>query len=73
MWLAGGGSAAGMVHGATDEFGWDAIETGFMSRSARQILHLLADHERSHIVVPVATRLTDVHGEVVKDRQNTGR
>ena len=26
MWLAGGGIKGGMVHGATDEFGWHAVE-----------------------------------------------
>ena len=31
MWLAGGGVRGGMVHGATDEFGWHAVETRSMS------------------------------------------
>ncbi len=26
MWLAGGGVKGGMTYGATDEFGWDAVE-----------------------------------------------
>src|SRR5204863_4028492 len=26
MWLAGGGVRGGMTYGATDEFGWDAVE-----------------------------------------------
>jgi hypothetical protein len=48
MWLAGGGVRGGMAYGATDEFGWDAIENRVHVHDLHAtILHLLGlDHER---------------------------
>src|SRR5579883_2789298 len=48
MWLAGGGIKGGTVHGATDEFGWYAVEDKVHVHDLHAtILHLMGiDHER---------------------------
>jgi hypothetical protein len=68
MWLAGGGVKGGMVHGATDEFGWYATENKVHVHDLHAtILHLLGiDHERlTYRYSGRDYRLTDVHGNVV--------
>jgi hypothetical protein len=70
MWLAGGGVKGGMIHGATDEFGWDAIEGRVHVHDLHAtILHLLGlDHERlTYRHAGRDYRLTDVAGTVVRD------
>ena len=69
MWMAGGGVRAGSVYGATDEFGFKAVENPVHVHDLHAtILHLLGfDHEK--LTFPYAGRdfrLTDVHGTVVK-------
>ena len=51
MWLAGGGVRGGYVHGATDEFGFKAVENRVHVHDLHAtILHLLGfDHERVHL------------------------
>jgi Protein of unknown function (DUF1501) len=69
MWLAGGGVRGGMTHGATDEFGWDAVEGKVHVHDLHAtILHLLGlDHEKlTYRHTGRDYRLTDVYGEVVK-------
>jgi hypothetical protein len=69
MWLAGGGVRGGMAHGATDEFGWDAVEGKVHVHDLHAtILHLLGlDHEKlTYRHAGRDYRLTDVYGEVVK-------
>ena len=48
MWLAGGGIKPGMVHGATDEFGWHSVEDKVHVHDLHAtILHLMGlDHEK---------------------------
>lgn len=69
VWLAGAGVKAGLSYGATDEFGYEAVEnvTTIYDLHAT-ILHLLGlDHERlTFYHNGVERRLTDVHGEVIK-------
>ncbi|MGE5194718.1 MAG: DUF1501 domain-containing protein [Deltaproteobacteria bacterium] len=70
MWLAGGGAKGGYVHGATDEFGFAAVENKVHVHDLHAtVLHLLGfDHEK--LVYRHAGRdfrLTDVHGQVVRD------
>ncbi|MCH2143783.1 MAG: DUF1501 domain-containing protein [Phycisphaerales bacterium] len=70
IWMAGGGVRGGMVFGATDEFGYRAVENPLEIHDLHAtMLHLLGiDHER--LVVEHggrAMRLTDVHGHVVKE------
>ncbi len=70
MWLAGGGVRGGMIHGATDEFGWDAIEGRVHVHDLHAtVLHLLGlDHERlTYRHAGRDYRLTDVSGTVVRD------
>jgi hypothetical protein len=70
MWLAGGGVKGGMVHGATDEFGWHATENKVHVHDLHAtILHLMGfDHERlTYRYGGRDYRLTDVHGNVVQE------
>jgi uncharacterized protein (DUF1501 family) len=69
MWLAGGGVKGGLVYGATDEFGWHAVEGKVHVHDLHAtILHLLGlDHERlTYRHAGRDYRLTDVHGNVVR-------
>ena len=51
MWLAGGGVKGGHVHGATDEFGFQAVENKVHVHDLHAtILHLLGfDHETADL------------------------
>lgn len=68
--LAGAGIRAPFSYGATDEFGWKAVEnvTTVYDFHAT-ILHLLGlDHERlTYYHNGTMRRLTDVHGHVLKE------
>ncbi|MCA9088584.1 MAG: DUF1501 domain-containing protein [Planctomycetaceae bacterium] len=68
MWLAGGGVKGGHVHGATDEFGFKAVEDRVHVHDMQAtILKLLGfDHERlTYRYAGRDFRLTDVHGTAV--------
>jgi len=68
--MAGGGVKGGHVHGATDDFGWYAIDRKVHIHDFHAtILHLMGiDHERLTFRYSGRDfRLTDVHGKVVKD------
>jgi hypothetical protein len=68
MWLAGGGVRGGLAYGATDEFGWDAVENRVHVHDLHAtILHLLGlDHEQlTYRFAGRDFRLTDVYGMVV--------
>jgi uncharacterized protein (DUF1501 family) len=70
MWLAGGGVKAGMVYGATDEFGFKAVEKQVSIHDLHAtVLHLLGlDHEKlTYRYAGRDFRLTDVYGNVVRD------
>jgi hypothetical protein len=67
---AGGGVKGGHVHGATDEFGWHAVENKVHVHDRHAtILHVMGiDHERlTYRDSGRDSRLTDVHGRVVKE------
>jgi hypothetical protein len=69
VWLAGAGIKGGMTHGATDEFGYRAVEDRVHVHDLHAtILHLLGfDHTRlTYRHAGRDFRLTDVHGNVVK-------
>ena len=69
MWLAGGGVKGGTVYGATDEFGFKAVEQRASVHDLHAtMLHLLGfDHERlTYHHAGRDFRLTDVSGEVMK-------
>ncbi len=68
-WLAGGGVKGGYVHGATDEFGFQAVENKVHIHDLHAtILWLMGfDHEKfTYRYAGRDFRLTDVHGSVVK-------
>jgi hypothetical protein len=70
MWLAGGGVKGGQVYGATDEFGFAAVENPVHVYDLQAtILRLLGfDHEKlTYRYAGRDFRLTDVHGAVVKE------
>jgi hypothetical protein len=70
MWMAGGGVKGGISHGATDEFGFEAVENKVHLHDLHAtILHLMGlDHERlTYFHQGRNERLTDVFGSVVKE------
>jgi hypothetical protein len=69
MWMAGGGTKPGVIHGATDDFGYFAVENKVHVHDLHAtMLHLLGiDHKR--LIYRYSgrdMRLTDVHGNVVQ-------
>lgn len=69
-WMAGGGVKGGHIHGATDEFGFQAVEDRVHVHDLHAtMLHLLGfDHEKfTYRYAGRDYRLTDVHGKVVHD------
>ncbi|MEX0712854.1 MAG: DUF1501 domain-containing protein [Pirellulales bacterium] len=70
VWLAGAGVKQAFSFGATDEFGYRAVEDPLTIYDLHAtILHLLGlNHERLTFQVDgVERRLTDVHGHVVQE------
>src|SRR6056297_1028855 len=68
-WMAGGGIQGGVGYGATDELGFEAIESPSYSYDLHATaLHLLGiDHTRlTYYHNGIQRRLTDVHGHVIK-------
>jgi hypothetical protein len=68
IWLAGAGVRGGMAYGATDEYGYHAVEDVVSVHDLHAtILHLLGfDHTRlTFRYAGRDFRLTDVHGEVI--------
>ena len=69
LWMAGGGVKGGISYGATDDYGYEAVEDRMHIHDWHAtLLHLLGlDHER--LTFPYAGRdfrLTDVHGTVAR-------
>lgn len=70
VWLAGAGVKGGHTYGATDEFGYRAVENPVHVHDLHAtLLHLLGfDHTRlTYRYAGRDFRLTDVEGEVVKE------
>jgi len=70
MWMAGGGIKGGTIYGATDEYGYKAVENRLeMHDLHATMLHLLGvDHTRQTFRFGGRDmRLTDVKGHVIKD------
>jgi hypothetical protein len=68
VWMAGGGIKGGTIHGATDDYGYHAVENKVEIHDLHAtMLHLLGiDHKRlTHRFGGRDMRLTDVHGEVI--------
>ncbi|MEI6871748.1 MAG: DUF1501 domain-containing protein [Verrucomicrobiota bacterium] len=69
-WLCGGGAKGGIVHGATDDFGFKAVKDPVHVHDLQAtVLRLMGfDHERlTFRYAGRDFRLTDVHGKVVKN------
>jgi Protein of unknown function (DUF1501). len=70
MWLAGGGVKPGHHHGRTDDYGYYAVEDKVHLHDLHAtMLHLLGlDHTKlTYRHAGRDFRLTDVHGNVVKE------
>ena len=70
LWLAGGGIKGGTTYGATDAFGFRAVENPVSIHDLHAtMLHLMGfDHEKlTYRYAGRDFRLTDVFGQVVKD------
>ena len=70
VWLAGGGIKGGTAYGATDDFGFKAVDKPTSVHDLHAtILHLLGfDHEQlTYRYAGRDFRLTDVHGKVLRD------
>jgi hypothetical protein len=70
VWLSGSGVKKGFSYGATDEFGYKAVDrVATIYDLHATILGILGlDHERlSYYHNGIERRLTDVHGHVLKD------
>jgi hypothetical protein len=69
VWLAGGGIRGGVAHGATDEFGYHAVESPctFYDLWATVLHQLGIDHQRLTFRSGGRdVRLTDVHGTLIQ-------
>jgi hypothetical protein len=70
MWLAGGGVRGGMTHGQTDELGFHVADkpVHIHDLQATILNQLGLDHTRlTYHHQGRDYRLTDVHGEIVRD------
>lgn len=70
VWMAGGGIRGGTVYGATDEFGFAAVENRVSAHDLHAtMLHTLGfDHEKlTYRYGGRDFRLTDVHGRVLHE------
>lgn len=70
IWMAGGGVKGGFVYGATDDYGYHAVEnkTEVHDLHATMLYLLGVDHKRqTYRFSGRDMRLTDVHGEIMED------
>ncbi|HVV02076.1 MAG TPA: DUF1501 domain-containing protein [Verrucomicrobiae bacterium] len=70
MWMAGGGVRGGHVHGATDEFGFKAVEDPVHVHDLHATILKLLGFDHTKLTFRHAGRdyrLTDVYGTVVDD------
>lgn len=70
IWMAGGGVKGGITYGATDEFGYKAVENKVEVHDLHAtMLHLLGvDHTKQTFRFSGRDmRLTDVHGHVIRE------
>jgi uncharacterized protein (DUF1501 family) len=66
VWMAGGGVKGGVVHGATDELGFHAVEDRhYVTDIHATILHLMGLDSR-RLELPERKRLEIDHGHVIK-------
>jgi hypothetical protein len=67
VWMAGGGIKGGVVHGATDEIGFHAVEQRhYVTDIHATILHLLGLDSRA-MEIPGRKRLEIEHGQAIRE------
>ncbi len=67
VWMAGGGIKGGVVHGATDELGFQAVENRhYVTDVHATVLHQLGLDSR-RLEIPGRKRLEVDHGHVIRD------
>ena len=70
MWLAGGGIKGGTVYGATDGFGFEAVENPVTAHGHNAIILSLLGFNHEDFTYRYSgrdLRLTDVSGRVIND------
>jgi hypothetical protein len=70
VWMAGGGVAAGTIYGATDEYGYKAVENPLQMHDlhAMMLYQMGIDHRRLTFRFGGRDmRLTDVHGRIIPE------
>jgi hypothetical protein len=70
IWMAGGGVKGGHIHGATDDYGYFAVENKVTVHDLHAtMLHLMGmDHTKlTYRFSGRDMRLTDVHGEIIRE------
>ncbi len=70
IWMAGGGIKGGMIYGATDDYGYYAIENKLEIYDLHATMLAALGIEHTRLTVRFSgrdMRLTDVHGHVVHD------
>jgi uncharacterized protein (DUF1501 family) len=70
IWMAGGGVKGGLSYGQTDEYGYEAVENKVQVHDlhATMLALLGLDHEKlTYNYAGRDFRLTDVHGNIVKE------
>jgi uncharacterized protein (DUF1501 family) len=70
MWMAGGGVKGGQMYGATDEFGFKAVEKRAHVHDLHATILQLMGFDHTKLTYRSAGRdfrLTDVHGRVIHD------
>lgn len=70
LWMAGGGIKKGTIYGATDEFGFRAVENPVSIHDLHATIMQLMGYDHQRMTYRYAGRdfrLTDVHGQVIED------
>lgn len=68
MWMAGGGVKKGTIYGATDEFGFQAVENKVHVHDLHATMLKLLGFDHTRLTYRYAGRdfrLTDIHGQIV--------
>jgi len=70
IWMAGGGVKGGMAYGATDEYGYHAIENRLQIHDLHAMMLYFLGVDHTQLTVRHSgrdMRLTDVHGKIIED------
>jgi uncharacterized protein (DUF1501 family) len=67
VWMAGGGIRGGVIHGATDEIGFHAVESPHYVTDVHATIYHLLGLEPRRLEVPGHKRLERDHGTVIRE------